>query len=258
MFGFGEDGLTRKNTHDTTSVGIAPKLAVRKTYSPILLKLHDFLTTPRIFMSQVLSIRTCLIFAVLCFCHGAVFAQNPSTKTTSAQANWQTRIWPAHQHRVSDAGSAIQQWLQNTDIATLDPEAVALLRELMAAKLTAINAKTLSGAWRVRSLQGGQYGLYLYPFFKANLRRDPDSFWFEKSTGSQRRSGRLFFDKPQQMVFLGTRSVNDDAKTRYRDKAATGPSENDSVGVLWPLGPNRLIMILDATTTDFEIYELLR
>jgi Domain of unknown function (DUF4893) len=204
-------------------------------------------------MPQVLSIRTCLIFAVLCLCSCAVFAQKSSAKT-----NWQTHIWPSHQHLVSDAGQTIRQWLQNADVSKLDAEGAALLRELIAAKHAQINAKTLSGAWRVRSLQGGQYGLFLYPFFKASLRRDPNSFWFEKTTGSQRRSGRLYFDTPEQMVFLGARSVNDDAKTHYRDKAATAPSENASAGVLWQLGPNQLIMILDADALDFEIYELRR
>jgi hypothetical protein len=204
-------------------------------------------------MSQVLSKLIYFMLCALCLSAATLFAQGANSNT-----EWQTRIWPVHQHLVSGAGNAIQQWLQNADASTLDPDAVALLRELIAAKPMAINAKTLSGAWRVRSLQGGQYGLFLYPFFKAKLRRDTDSFWFEKSTGSQRRSGRLFFDNAQQMVFLGTRSVNDDAKTLYRDKAASGPSENDSVGVLWQLRSNRLIMILDATAADFEIYELQR
>lgn len=74
--------------------------------------------------------------------------------------------------------------------------------------------------------------------------------FFEKTSGSQRKFGFIYDNKPDSKVFLGGWSINDDPQTTY-------DSENSVLGMLYKLGPNKLIMLfLAPDEQSFEIYEL--
>lgn len=176
-------------------------------------------------------------------------------------AAWSTSLHDAHRARIDAATSTLDALVaaQPTDT---DAQAQADLVALRATAPTPIGEANLGGAWRVRSLQVQPDMIYAYPYFNARLDADGDAWSFVKTTGSQRRSGRLFrdADDPERLVFLGGSSVNDDPSVAYSD-AATGidPQDSDSVGVLHRLGPAHLILILDAEPGDsVEVYELRR
>ena len=192
----------------------------------------------------------------LCLCIGLYLI--PSTGN-SGTSNFQSAIWPEHLPLVQQAKSRLQDWHDSADLADAEAEALELLKQVLAAPPKVIKGAALVGNWRVRSLQGGTYGLFLYPYFKSNIRAEGENrYWFEKTTGSQRRSGHLYPESDKQWVFLGATTVNDEPQGIYRAKTAPGPAPNDSVGVLWQINSNHLVMLLDVASDRFEIYELRR
>lgn len=176
----------------------------------------------------------------------------------SGTSSYQSTIWPEHQIYVDTAKQNLRHWYDNADLTDAEPEALVLIKQTLTASPQRLDLPALLGQWRVRSLQGSSLGLYLYPFFRSSIRADGEGrYWFEKTTGSQRRSGHLYPDG-DRLVFLGTSTVNDEPQGIYRAKNAQGQAANESVGVLWQLSATHLIMLLDADSEQFEIYELRR
>ena len=125
----------------------------------------------------------------------------------------------------------------------------------------------IKGAWHVASLQFSSNGAFGYPYFAGRIERDTCGFHFAKTTGSQRRTGELLpMADERTLAFLGTSTVNNGATAAYdaanRQLGLPGASEGltNSVGRLVRLGPDTLLMILDAQVYDnaFELYRLQR
>ena len=92
--------------------------------------------------------------------------------------------------------------------------------------------------------------IFSYPYFNCRFKRMDDKIFFEKTSGSQRKSGFIYDNKPDSKVFLGGWSVNDEPQTTY-------DSENSVPGMLYKLGSNKIIMLfLAPDEQSFEIYEL--
>jgi hypothetical protein len=175
---------------------------------------------------------------------------------------WSTLLHEDHRERVDTAASTVDALMAELP-ADADPQARADIVALRARTPTRIAAdENLGGAWRVRSLQIQSDAIYAYPWFKARIETDEFGWRFAKTSGSQRRSGRLWRDAedPSRLIFLGASTVNDDPELAYSDaRSDTGPQHSDSVGVLHRLGPAHLVMILDAHPGESaEIYELRR
>ena len=174
---------------------------------------------------------------------------------------WRDRIDPAHVSRVDDADGTVASMLASAPDD--DPAAKADVSALMDAARRPVDAGTLAGDWRCRSLQGSEWGVFVYPWFKCRISGTPAALQFAKLTGSQRRQGTLHADgDAQRLVFIGASTVNDDPNPGYSFDPANGrigEGEADSVGVLYRLAPKRLLMVLDATADrGFELYELTR
>ena len=90
--------------------------------------------------------------------------------------------------------------------------------------------------------------------------QDARALLFDKSSGSQRRSGRLLPAADGTWVFLGGATVNDDPRKTYSTLESPGAAarESDSAGVLRKIGDHHFLMILDAKPESYEIYELRR
>ena len=97
--------------------------------------------------------------------------------------------------------------------------------------------------------------------------RGPCGFSFAKTTGSQRRTGRLLPMRDRRtLAFLGTGTVNDDPTGRYgprmrpRGEVMGGDPAVpvNSAGTLVRIGRNELLMLLDLDERGFELYHLKR
>ena len=140
-------------------------------------------------------------------------------------------------------------------LSTLTPKSYGCVEKKMVEKL--LNAKThpitpkdIIGFRRVRSIQiDVRDGIFSYPYFNCRFKEADGKVFFEKTTGSQRKSGYVYQNSPESLVFLGGWSVNDDPQTGY-------DSTNSAVGKVYKIGPRKAIMIFPTEEDRVEIYEL--
>lgn len=125
-----------------------------------------------------------------------------------------------------------------------------MVKKLLTAKALKISNQELLAYKRVRSIQVNDMGIFSYPYFSCRFKRTDGRIFFEKTSGSQRKSGFIYDNKSDSKVFLGGWSVNDEPQTTY-------DSDNSVPGMLYKLGSNKIIMLfLAPDEQSFEIYEL--
>ncbi len=140
-------------------------------------------------------------------------------------------------------------------LSTLSPESYGYSEKSMVEKL--LNAKTypitpddMIGFRRVRSIQiDARDGIFSYPYFNCRFRKADGKIFFEKTSGSQRKSGVVYQNDPESLVFLGGWSVNDDPQTEYG-------GINSVAGTVYKIGPRKALMIFPTDVNRVEIYEL--
>lgn len=193
---------------------------------------------------------------------GGVRADFPaSTKLAAGEEAWFEVAWPEHVAAVDDFVRRARECLTDAGGEEASRKAAALAGRLLDLPAQVVEPERWAGAWRVRSIQG-QAGFHVvYPFFRAEIRREGGRWVFAKTTGSQRRSGWLLPDGPRRWVFLGGATVNEEPARVYSRRGGGdnggGPAEHDTVGVVFQTGPGRLVMVLDVREGwSYEIYEL--
>lgn len=180
--------------------------------------------------------------------------------TASAADARLERIWPEHHARLQDVQRRVDAINANPDIPRTDADAKAVVEELLAEPHRPLTAAELAGDWKVRSIQGGRYGIFPYPWFKARIEQRDGRVFFEKLTGSQRRSGWLLPPDAGNgdWYFTGGATVNEDPQIPYSKVGGGSARDSDSVGALWGISEGRVLMLLDVSDTDYEVYQLKR
>ena len=194
----------------------------------------------------------------------ATVAANPVTEAAPpAQADahddtpddWRAQVWPAD-HDAILAEPTFDLALDDHDPVLADA------RQALALAGSGRPLGTITGAWQVRSLQfDGRGGAYAYPWFDATIARQGGVLTFAKTSGSQRRQGRLLPIDRSTLAFLGSQSVNDEPSPGYSRQWPSPPAarvEGDSVGRLVRTGESELLMVLDVDGPRFELYQLRR
>lgn len=126
----------------------------------------------------------------------------------------------------------------------------AMVEKLLEAKTYPVTPESLIGFKRVRSIQiDGRYGIFSYPYFNCRFRKIDGKVFFEKTTGSQRKSGLIYQNTPESLIFHGGWSVNNDPQTAYG-------SSNSTAGIIYKIGQHKAIMIFPTEENRVEIYEL--
>lgn len=181
----------------------------------------------------------------------------------SARADWRDVALPEDQNRVDAGAQRAREVLDQLAPTAFGLDERPLLRALLDAPAVAVGEARLLGDWRCRSLQVSvSLGVFTYPAFRCRIRLDEHGKpFFEKRSGSQRRSGYLYPNEAGHWVFLGGRTVNEEAQRPYSANTPEPDAEarsHDSAGVLEALKDGRLRMILDADARGVELYELQR
>ncbi len=123
------------------------------------------------------------------------------------------------------------------------------VEKLLNAKTYHVTPKEMIGFKRVRSIQiDARDGIFSYPYFNCRFRKIDGKVFFEKTNGSQRKSGYLYQNRPNSLIFLGGWSVNDDPQTAYG-------STNSIAGTVYKIGDRKAIMIFPSEDNRLEIYE---
>lgn len=182
----------------------------------------------------------------------------PAPVDETEPRGWHAVALEVHRGMVDDAIT------RAAGAATGDDDASRQARSLLGRARTPLQPGDIGGTWRVRSIQVTDGQGYDYPWFGARIDADGTgdaAYRFAKTSGSQRRSGRLYPMDGAGFVFLGARTVNDEVPRRYSrvaDPATRVPGEHDSAGRLVRIGPDELLMVLDADGDRFELYHLRR
>lgn len=103
---------------------------------------------------------------------------------------------------------------------------------------------------RVRSIQVDKLGIFSYNYFNCRFKTKNNLLFFEKTSGSQRKSGYVYKNDQKSCIFLGGWTVNDDPQTIYG-------SENSIAGSLYRVGTNKLLMVF-FDGNSFELYEIVK
>lgn len=189
-------------------------------------------------------------------CAGLLLAAAGATFAgVGSGSGWRETAWPQHVARIDDA-LATARAVDATDGAYARDFAEA--RALLGRARKPLPLGEVTGAWQVRSIQVNDYGTFAYPWFKATIRRTPLGLRFEKTTGSQRRSGMLWpHGDGRTLVFLGGATVNQEPQVAYSTRRAGGEAaESDTVGRVYRIGRRELLMVLDAEGGRYELYHL--
>ena len=126
------------------------------------------------------------------------------------------------------------------------------VERLLTAKTYKISPDDMVGFRRVRSIQiDARDGIFSYPYFNCRFKRVDGKMFFEKTSGSQRKSGYVYQNTPESLVFLGGWSVNDDPQTSYGN-------DNSIAGTIYKISPRKAIMIFPTREDRVEIYELIK
>lgn len=184
---------------------------------------------------------------------------DPAVALGLQEVSWMDIIHPQHAAQLDGMAERIFLTLKQDTAEEAGRKAAAKVRALMQRPCQRIEADELEGLWRVRSLQGSPGHHYAYPFFKARIVNRDGALFFEKISGSQRRSGFFYKHKPDEWVFLGGATVNEEPQVTYSGISRGEMWPSDSFGTLYQLGKGHLLMILDVSWNgDYELYELRR
>ncbi len=104
---------------------------------------------------------------------------------------------------------------------------------------------------KVKSIQGDRLGIFIYDYFSCKFVEKNNKIFFQKTTGSQRKSGYLYRKDDSSFVFLGGWSVNEDPLTSYK-------SDKSQSGILYKISDNKLIMIFIESDKAYEIYDIIK
>lgn len=223
--------------------------------------MHAVLATPRAWFPR--NARALLLVAMLC----------ASLPAAAASCDWTRDVLPADRPQLDIDLARLQALLDVPGSAPLaDPDAAAAqARALLQRARAPLPLGTINGPWSVRSIQANGQSVFAYPWFAARIDTSGCTMTLRKSTGSQRRSGRLYREPApdrggSSLVFLGSATVNDNRTAPYSARNQPSGSTNgggdgspvNSTGRLWRIGRNELLLVLDAAPNGFELYHLKR
>ncbi|MFK7911182.1 MAG: DUF4893 domain-containing protein [Akkermansiaceae bacterium] len=128
------------------------------------------------------------------------------------------------------------------------------LKDLVSGERLKLVPNDLPKLKKVRSIQITQYGVFSYPYFNCRFKKTERGIFFEKTTGSQRKSGLVFQDDDRSLVFLGASTVNNDPQRQYSGFTRAKDKSHDSAGLIIKRGKTYLA-IFPKKNNNWEIYE---
>lgn len=140
----------------------------------------------------------------------------------------------------------------------------AAFHKVMDAETKPINDADLLGWWACRTIKvGGKFaGLVVYSWFDCKVTVRDGFLFFEKRSGSQRLSGRLYQDGPNRRVLLAAPTYNDEPQRTYSgpEGGITDPQRQDKAGILTQLEDGRLRVVFPWSVLEstYDVLELRR
>jgi serine/threonine protein kinase len=163
---------------------------------------------------------------------------------------WQNIISSTDNSNISNAIYLINQVNTNLGSDAYGISDKNIVNNLIRSPKLQITTTDLFNFTKVRSIQGGNLGIFTYDFFSCKFKEKNGKIFFQKTSGSQRCSGYLYRKDDNSFVLLGGWTVNSDPLTNYN-------SSNSQAGILYKISQNKLILIF-STKDAYEIYEIVK
>jgi len=171
-----------------------------------------------------------------------------------AEKEWKI-IAKASDHHVEDAAIMfLKKADASEDKSAKEKATLKRLKELVSSPRLEITPKDLLKLKKVRSTQISSLGVFDYPYFNCRFKNTGSGVFFEKTSGSQRKSGIVFQDDNHSLIFLGASTVNQEAQREYSRFKRGKDTQHDSAGVIIKRGKTYL-MIIPGKKDSFEVYE---
>jgi len=133
-------------------------------------------------------------------------------------------------------------------------EGQTALAQVLKGGSVAIGDGDLAGNWRCRSVQVGDRGVFAYNYFRCQITRSGDAFLFHKTSGSQRKIGRLLRLDGNRFFYFGQSYIDGDrVPVGYN-----GHHDNDEVGMLVKPAQGRLRLEIAERRSGVEFIELVK
>ena len=177
---------------------------------------------------------------------------------------WANVITELDRDRLSRVDEAIALGNEESYGASATIRERAALHKIMDAPTIPVDDASLLGWWECRTIKvGGAYaGLIVYSWFDCKVSVRNGFLFFEKRSGSQRLSGRLYQDGPERRILLSAPTYNDEAQRAYSGPQGgiTDPQKQDKPGILQQLEDGRLRVVfpLPVLESTYDVLELRR
>jgi len=179
---------------------------------------------------------------------------------SGAEAGWQDDATPFDANRLAKLDEARAKGLaeaqSGADIETI--------RAVLDRNDVPMSERDLSGNWRCRTMKlGGLTPEIVYGWFACRVTYKDDGLYFEKLSGSQRLSGKLYKRDDGSFVLLAATSVKGEPVHHYSGNHGSVGAEatpDDAIGVLTATGAKsaRIEFPYPVQESTFDVIELKR
>lgn len=189
-------------------------------------------------------------------------ANEEAAKALPAEYNWENVITDFDRDRLARLDEAVALGNEESHAASATIRERAAHHQVMSANVKPVDDANLLGWWACRTIKvGGKFaGLVVYSWFDCRISVRDGFLFFEKRSGSQRLSGRLYQDGPERRILLGAPTYNDDPQRDYSgpEGGITDPQIQDKLGVLQELEDGRLRVVFPWSVLEstYDILEL--
>ena len=177
------------------------------------------------------------------------FSQN-----TETEKEWKVIANAADLSIENAAATFLKQAKAPADVSAKEKTELKRLKQLVAGPQGKLTPKNLLKLRNVRSIQISGLGVFKYPYFKCRFKRTDRGLFFEKTTGSQRKSGLVFQNDDHRLILLGASTVNNEPQRQYSGFTRSNNREHDAAGLIIKRGTTYLA-IFPGRNNTFEIYE---
>ena len=180
--------------------------------------------------------------------------------SSAALAGWQDEASPFDAQRLSHLDEARAKGLAQAQ----GGNDLAAIHDVLDAPATPLAAKDFTGRWRCRTIKlGGITPSIVYGWFTCRITQNGDELLFEKLTGSQHFSGKLYPDSDGRTVVLGAWTVKGEKPHLYsgnHEQVGAPSTPDDAIGVLEATGADhaRVEFPYPVQESTFDVIELKR
>lgn len=192
-----------------------------------------------------------------------VSAEEAGADSIPAEYRWQNVITDFDKSRLARRDEAIALGNEKARAAgNVEYGDRVTLARVMDAEPVPVDDASLLGWWACRLIKvGGNFtGLVVYPYFDCRIKVEDGFLFFEKRSGSQRMSGRLYQEGAQERILLAAPTTGDAPQRPYMQDAdeETDPQIQNEAGILQQLENGRMRVLfpfpaLEATYTVMEL-----